>query len=417
MTKIIQRHDTAANWTAVNPVLAAGEMGVETDTNKFKFGNGTSAWSELAYVTSGGSGGSGTQLTSLDGATEYGELALGDTLAVADGVLNANLDELSNEVNTLTGEVSTLKSSVAEKQEKFETVLPLSIETKTSELITGYTISDSTIVPNNNFSIKARNTACIITTSSSLTYVDMPIKITSKQVCTVPFGNLANQVSNLLFGYYNGEGIFIPVFSFGCSNSKYIQYLALNKTPITTNMNSVSLFSSRMTEQNSNYNISSSIFDKMYFQLYLEGTSLTGFISHKSGSNIYPAVTTFTPTNINDIQLITHARYCHNNSSGPFAKSDFGVYTTGELVTADTMTSPINLSGFRNEFDLSYKALIANPATTTSLGVVQPDGTSITVDDAGVISGQNVKTFSGYSDTGTLVLKSINGVLQWVAEG
>ena len=29
MTKIIQRHDTAANWTAANPVLAAGEMGVE----------------------------------------------------------------------------------------------------------------------------------------------------------------------------------------------------------------------------------------------------------------------------------------------------------------------------------------------------------------------------------------------------
>ena len=29
MTKIIQRHDTAANYTAANPVLAAGEMGVE----------------------------------------------------------------------------------------------------------------------------------------------------------------------------------------------------------------------------------------------------------------------------------------------------------------------------------------------------------------------------------------------------
>lgn len=54
MTKIIQRHDTAANWTAVNPVLAAGEMGVETDTNKFKFGDGTTAWSGLAYAAGGG---------------------------------------------------------------------------------------------------------------------------------------------------------------------------------------------------------------------------------------------------------------------------------------------------------------------------------------------------------------------------
>ena len=51
MTKIIQRNDTAANWTSVNPVLAAGEMGVETDTNKFKFGDGVTVWSDLAYAS------------------------------------------------------------------------------------------------------------------------------------------------------------------------------------------------------------------------------------------------------------------------------------------------------------------------------------------------------------------------------
>ena len=71
MTKIIQRHDTAANWTSVNPVLAAGEMGVETDTNKFKFGDGTTAWNSLAYAAGEGGGGSGTTLTSTDGTTTY----------------------------------------------------------------------------------------------------------------------------------------------------------------------------------------------------------------------------------------------------------------------------------------------------------------------------------------------------------
>ena len=54
MTKIIQRHDTAANWTSVNPVLASGEIGVETDTNKFKFGDGTTAWVNLAYAAGEG---------------------------------------------------------------------------------------------------------------------------------------------------------------------------------------------------------------------------------------------------------------------------------------------------------------------------------------------------------------------------
>jgi hypothetical protein len=43
------RNDTAANWTAANPVLAQGEMGVETDTAKFKLGNGSTAWNSLGY--------------------------------------------------------------------------------------------------------------------------------------------------------------------------------------------------------------------------------------------------------------------------------------------------------------------------------------------------------------------------------
>jgi hypothetical protein len=50
------RRDTAANWTSVNPVLALGEPGFETDTNKIKFGNGLSAWNSLSYSGGGGGG-------------------------------------------------------------------------------------------------------------------------------------------------------------------------------------------------------------------------------------------------------------------------------------------------------------------------------------------------------------------------
>jgi hypothetical protein len=45
------RSDTAANWTSTNPTLAAGEMGFETDTGKFKIGTGSTAWSSLPYPT------------------------------------------------------------------------------------------------------------------------------------------------------------------------------------------------------------------------------------------------------------------------------------------------------------------------------------------------------------------------------
>lgn len=47
--RIQLRRDTAANWASNNPVLAQGEIGLETDTNQFKIGNGTSLWSALSY--------------------------------------------------------------------------------------------------------------------------------------------------------------------------------------------------------------------------------------------------------------------------------------------------------------------------------------------------------------------------------
>lgn len=49
-TKIIMRNDTAENWTTKNPTLLKGEFGVENNTNKFKIGDGATAWKELAYA-------------------------------------------------------------------------------------------------------------------------------------------------------------------------------------------------------------------------------------------------------------------------------------------------------------------------------------------------------------------------------
>ena len=49
-TRIQLRRDIAANFTAENPVLASGELGVETDTGQFKFGDGTTVWASLDYA-------------------------------------------------------------------------------------------------------------------------------------------------------------------------------------------------------------------------------------------------------------------------------------------------------------------------------------------------------------------------------
>jgi hypothetical protein len=43
------RRDTTANWALYNPVLQAGEIGIDTTLNKFKIGNGTATFSALAF--------------------------------------------------------------------------------------------------------------------------------------------------------------------------------------------------------------------------------------------------------------------------------------------------------------------------------------------------------------------------------
>lgn len=48
-TKIVLRNDVAAKWGESDPVLLKGEIGLETDTSKFKVGDGVKHWNELGY--------------------------------------------------------------------------------------------------------------------------------------------------------------------------------------------------------------------------------------------------------------------------------------------------------------------------------------------------------------------------------
>jgi len=51
--RILLRRDTAANWSANNPVLASGEPGYETDSSKLKIGDGSTQWLSLPYYVGG----------------------------------------------------------------------------------------------------------------------------------------------------------------------------------------------------------------------------------------------------------------------------------------------------------------------------------------------------------------------------
>jgi len=86
-TQLQFRRGTASQWTSTNPVLAAGEFGYETDTGKAKIGNGSTAWTSLAYAITGEVGDitGVTAGTGLSGGGNSGGVTLSiDTNTTAD---------------------------------------------------------------------------------------------------------------------------------------------------------------------------------------------------------------------------------------------------------------------------------------------------------------------------------------------
>jgi hypothetical protein len=72
------RRGTASQWTTANPLLAQGEIGIETDTLKIKIGDGINAWTALAYYTAGA-----VAVTTVNGQTGVVTLTAADVGAIA----------------------------------------------------------------------------------------------------------------------------------------------------------------------------------------------------------------------------------------------------------------------------------------------------------------------------------------------
>jgi hypothetical protein len=109
MSSIIQvKRGTAAGWTSANPTLNAGEIGFETDTKKMKVGDGSTAWTSLAYTATDGDISGVTAGTGLSGGGNSGALTLAidtatvTTLTGAQTLTNKTLTSpiINNAVNT-----------------------------------------------------------------------------------------------------------------------------------------------------------------------------------------------------------------------------------------------------------------------------------------------------------------------------
>lgn len=90
--RIQVRRGTSSDWSTVNPVLAAGEMGVETNTRKIKVGDGSTAWNSLDYIAS-----------DAPAIGEIAQDAINDALTAGTGITKTYNDG----ANTITVEVNT----------------------------------------------------------------------------------------------------------------------------------------------------------------------------------------------------------------------------------------------------------------------------------------------------------------------
>ena len=118
--KIRFRRSTASDWTTKNPVLLSGEPAVETDTGKFKIGDGVKTWTALPYV----GGGDAPALILDHNQSPAAHLDIRDEIASKVDNADARLTDdrtpkphnhVQSDVTGLSTALTTLTTSVASK--------------------------------------------------------------------------------------------------------------------------------------------------------------------------------------------------------------------------------------------------------------------------------------------------------------
>jgi hypothetical protein len=144
-TKIQLRRDTSANWTSANPTLFSGEIGFETNTGKFKIGNGSTVWSGLDYFV-GGEIDLSAYLTTLSASSTYATIT-----SLNSGIVSASAAAVAYLVDSAPGALDTLNELAAaiNDDSSYATTVTNALASKASlsgtETLTNKTISGGTV--------------------------------------------------------------------------------------------------------------------------------------------------------------------------------------------------------------------------------------------------------------------------------
>lgn len=110
-TRFQMRNDSAENWKTANSVLLAGEIGVENDTRKFKFGDGTTAWNDLPYA-----GTDAAQIQALIDAAEDNYYSVERSAGEED---NAAISRALGDKTASKGDICVIKTALGTEPESY----------------------------------------------------------------------------------------------------------------------------------------------------------------------------------------------------------------------------------------------------------------------------------------------------------
>jgi hypothetical protein len=157
-TRMQQRRGTAEQWTSSNdgdgPILNAGEIGWESDTNKFKIGDGVSYWADLTYFVD---------------ATDVIEASLGGYLEDSDVGAISGVAGLDSNKNLLVPGASIIVEGATD--DAHETTLTVTDPTE-----------DRTITFPNATGTVALTTDITVSASSTNTFSNKSISLASNTV-------------------------------------------------------------------------------------------------------------------------------------------------------------------------------------------------------------------------------------------
>ena len=107
-TRMQQRRGTSTDWATSNPVLAAGELGFESDSGYFKIGDGVNQWADLPYFES-----ADVFTASLADYIELAEKGAANGVAELDANGNVPINQLGNIIDGAPGVLDTLNELAA----------------------------------------------------------------------------------------------------------------------------------------------------------------------------------------------------------------------------------------------------------------------------------------------------------------